>query len=122
MSRRRSTSRGEDLAARLRRGRDVAERAARPGARELPILEGVAPNTTFDRPQENVLAAARRILVDSGRVFTYGNAVVMDVGEGEQRRLVTVTTDGHAEPGAAPRLANLFVCELPPPSPNRPHR
>lgn len=109
-----SNSRGALLASRLRRGQQRSERAAQAGARSLPTLRGVTPTCQFLRPQENVLAEAQNILVESGRLYRYGNAVVMEVGEASERRLVTIATDNRVEPCAASLLANVFICEMPP--------
>jgi putative DNA primase/helicase len=77
----------------------------------LPVLEGARPSCTFTLPQENVLVRARHILVESGRVYTYGNSIVMEV-EGESgRQLATVTNAGRAEQCAASMLCNLMICE-----------
>lgn len=109
-----NTSRGATLANRIRRGRQRAERAARPGARELPILHGVTRYCEFRLPQENVLAAAGEILVESGRVYTYGSSIVVEIGDAGERRLVTVANDGRVEPYATSMLANTFICEQAP--------
>jgi len=117
-----ANSRGAALAERLERGRRRAERAPRPGTRDLPVLRGVKPSSVFTLPQENVLADARRILVEDGRVFAYGSTIVMNTGE----RLVALANDGKAESHAPSLLANVMICEyrvrfddlqFPPPKP-----
>ena len=104
-------SRGEALAQRLQRGQIHAERAPLPSARQLPVLHGLTQGCVFIQPQENVLATARSILVESRRVYTYGNTIVMNADAGDDRYLATLVNGGHVEASAAAVLANLFVCE-----------
>jgi hypothetical protein len=66
----------------------------------------------FTVPVESVLAAGRQILVGSGRVFRYGNSIVMTKGDGQSGQLVSLWTGCAVEPGAESILANLFVCQL----------
>ena len=65
MTRLANASRGLELVSRLHRGRQQAENAPRGGARELPALSGVTKDCTFLGNQENILADARQILVES---------------------------------------------------------
>lgn len=116
MTRRRTNSRGADLATRLRQAVRRAEGAARPGTRQLPAVRGVVPSCVFHGRQENVLAAVRDILVESRKVFRYGNSIVVETGEGDERKLVPILTDYRVEPAATSILSNLFVCEIPPAS------
>ena len=106
-----TASRGVSLAAKLARGKRNAERAPRAGARDLPILRGVTPAGVFTQPQENVLAEARGILSASGRLYGYGNTIVMDMPGADGGRLATVTNDGRAESSASSLIANLMICE-----------
>ena len=121
MARRNNNSRGAALAARIHGGRLTADRAPRPGARSLPVIHGVTPGTVFSRPQENVLADTSLILVDSQRVFRYGNSVTVE-SDGEQRRLKTIADDDGVDKTGASRLANFFICEEPPASDDDPPR
>jgi len=54
---------------------------------------------------------AEKFLVNSKRVYRYGNSVVMEVGEAEERKLVPLATDNQIATSAASCLANLFICE-----------
>jgi hypothetical protein len=108
-----SVSRGCDLTERLYEGRAEANSALRPGARQLPVLQGLTANCLFNMPLENVLSATREILVGTGRVFEYGSSIVADVGQGHDRTLRYLVTDQRIEAGAAAWLSNLFICEIP---------
>ena len=110
------SSRGAALAQRLRRGAHRIRSAPRAGSRTLPILHGVTPGGLFEFGQENVLADARTILVESRRLFSHGNGIVMRAGEGAQSRILTLASDSHVEPVASALLANLLVCEYRPAS------
>ncbi len=106
-----SDTRGAELAERLQYGLRMAESALRPGARELPMLHGVTPRCEFVIPQENVLANLGGILIESDRVFRYGNSIVIETHDGDHRGLATLVTDHHIESAAVAFLSNLVVCE-----------
>ena len=112
MARRDPTSRGASIVERLRCGRNQAANALLPGARELPLLHGVTPKSHFTRPAENALAEARQLLIDSGKVFLYGNSMVVAVGEGADGKIITVCIEHRVEKYAPAVLANIFLCEL----------
>ncbi len=84
-----------------------------PGVRELPVLEGLTTNTVFDQLPENVIQNATELLVDSRRVFRYGNSIVMEADglEGRGPTLVPLRRGATIEQGAASFLANVFVCQ-----------
>jgi hypothetical protein len=113
MSRQRSSSRGHALAERLQLAIQEVRNAPVAGAREIAVLTGLSPNMVCGSPIENVLADAERILLGSGKVFTYGDAVVLELGQGEQAHLVSLAVGHQTEAAAASLLANLFVCEQP---------
>jgi hypothetical protein len=106
------TSRGRDLAQRLRAGCALAGRAPTPGARDLPVLTGLTPTSLFLEPLENVRDQATRILLDSERVYLYGDDVVLEAIVGSDRRLVPLARYAAIDRGAAAHIANLFVCEM----------
>jgi hypothetical protein len=108
----RVSSRGRDLAERLKEGRDLAGRALAAGARDLPVLRGVSPKCVFTDPQENVLAEAGQILARGGRVYVHGDTVALEVTAGPAPRLVPLVQDTDVRPAAASLLANIFVCEV----------
>lgn len=84
-----------------------------PGGRDLPILTGLDPRgATYFEPQENVLIKAIDILVASGRVFRYGNSIVVDSEHiSDSDRYLNVLRAGSSiVTGAEDFLANLFVC------------
>jgi hypothetical protein len=109
-----SKSRGSSLAERLFAGIHDAEAAPLPGARDLPVLTGVGRAGEFLVPQENVLVRATDILVQSGKVFLQGDAIVQEIDphDGTGPRLIPLRTGGRVEVGAEDWLANLFICEL----------
>ena len=103
MTRRSTNSRGAALVQRLHRGRQQADRAARPGARRLPTLHGLTQQSLFTMPMENVLTEAREILLASERVYCYGNMVAMECGEGAEKHLSPLMIDQRIESGAPHR-------------------
>jgi len=107
-------SRGADLTARLQRARRDAEHAPRQGARDLPVVEGFGGQYQTVVPLENVLAMIHDIIVDSHRVYRYGNSVVFELDDGEERRLTILSTGQVVEGGADTWLGNLFVCRTSP--------
>jgi hypothetical protein len=104
-------TRGSDLAKRLWDGRKQAQNAPLPGARNISILHGLNTNCTFSVPLENVLVEAQKVLINSSRVYRYGNNAVMEVSTATEKALATLTTGNHVDPATATLLANLFVCE-----------
>jgi hypothetical protein len=111
MPRRPNSSRGEALTRRLQAGRQEAQRAPLAGARDIVVLEGLSPACTAVPLFENILARAQEVLVESGRIYRYGNGIVMEVGSGTEAKLVPLTVGSNLEASAAPRLANFFICE-----------
>jgi hypothetical protein len=101
---------GQVLVDQLAMGVRQAESAPRAGARELPVVHGL----TFKGEclnLENVLVQAGDILVETGRVYSYGTSIVMEKpvpGEAVPGRVTLFS--GKAEVGAEDNLANLFVC------------
>ena len=108
-------SRGAALVAKWQNGRRLVMRAALPGARDLPVVYGVNAQNLFRRPLENVLAEARKVLVESGRVYRWGNQTVLEVEGEENKRIEPLSVAYRTEPHAASLLANLFIfAEMPP--------
>lgn len=103
----------------------TAETAPPPGSRDLPVIGGVTPGGLFVVPQESVLHQVGRVLVDSGRVFVYGNSlVVTTTAAGDDAVVIPIRTGVQVEVWAPGVLANLMVCrhvgrfdvfEFPPP-------
>lgn len=95
-----------------------------PGARPLPVLDGVdRKSAVFLEPQENVLLRATSHLVDSGKVFSYGDEVVSELArlDGDGGRLVRLRTGDAVARGANHWLSNVLLCQqghnqFPPPS------
>lgn len=105
---------GDELEFQLFGGIREAQNALVPGARSLPILWGLTPNGGFIHPQENVLVQAADLLVESGRVYAYGEAIVFEVQrlDGEGFGLTPLRTGASVEVGAEDLLANILVCQL----------
>ena len=112
MTRSGGRSRGADLHRRLLDGVQVCSRAAHHNARPLPILRGLTPKCVFTAPLDTVLCNTADLLVQSNRIYCYGNEIVCEVGDNNNRRLQSLAIDGRVEPVASGVLANLFVCEL----------
>src|SRR5262245_19499597 len=64
---------GKELEEQLLQAIHAAGQAPLPGARDLPVLRGIDRRGDFLQPQENVLVLAANILVQSGKVFTFGD-------------------------------------------------
>jgi len=108
----RPTTRGAELEQRYRRGIQMAGRAIQPGARELAVLTGVTQQCSFLEPQENVLARLGTILVSSGRIYRYGNDIVMELIDGDKRSIVNLSTSRTMESNAVAHLSNIVTCEI----------
>jgi hypothetical protein len=91
-----------------------ANKAPLAGARNLPVLDGIDRRGDFTHLQENVLLIAAKILRESGHVFTFGNSVVMQLGDPTTPdvSLTPLRTGTTVESCARGLLANLFVCQL----------
>src|ERR1039458_9721550 len=88
-----------------------AQNAPIPGARDLPVLTGLSPSGTFQEPQENVLFYARDQLVQSGRVYRYGDSIVFETKTSANGPGLTPLRNGSAiETSARALLSNLIVC------------
>jgi hypothetical protein len=89
------------------------ERAAPPeGARDLPVLTGLDPSGRFLLPMEVVVGEAIAILRASKRVYSYGNAVVMETtAPANQLVLKPLRTEASLEASAVSLAANLLLCE-----------
>jgi hypothetical protein len=104
-------SRGKALADRLYQGCKQAQNALLPGARDVGVIVGLTPNCTAEVPLENVLVVGEKLLVQSERIYRYGNNVVMEIGGPGEQRLLALATGSKVESWAAAQLANIFVCE-----------
>lgn len=111
MTAKKNKSRGAVLAERFWKGRVKAGRAAVPGARTLPMIEGVTTKTTYTLPAENVLARTREILVKSGVIYRYGDSIVYETKSGSEGCLVPLTLGPKVEPSASSLLANVMLCQ-----------
>ena len=106
-----NTSRGWALAKRLNKAIGNERNALKPGARDLKVLRGVDARGVCDRPLENVLDEFTTFLIESGRVYRYGNNIVMESGQQQHGELVPLSISRTPQPGARDELANLIVCE-----------
>jgi hypothetical protein len=108
-----SKTTGDEVAEQLFQAIRAVGQAPRPGARPLPVLQGLTPKGAFTQPQENVLLDAVSILVHSGRVYRYGDAVVLETErlDGGGSRLAPLRSGAKVETGAEDLLANLFLCQ-----------
>src|SRR4051794_3382860 len=98
-------SRGQQLADRLHAACSREGASLVQGARELPTLTRVAPNSVADGPLENTLTRARKILIDSGRVYMYGDSIVLEQGRGVDAKLIPLTAGARLEPIAPSLMA-----------------
>lgn len=104
---------GDEVEQQLFQALKEADAAPLPGARDLPLLIGIKPSGGFTQPQENVLVKALDILVESNRLYVYGDTVVQETQrlDGSGARLAPLRTGSVVEVGAEDMLANVFVCQ-----------
>src|SRR5690348_9791271 len=105
-----SSSPGKHLAGQLKEAWRSVGRAPRQGARPLPLITGLTKGCHFHEPVENVLAEVGDFLVDSGRVYVHGNAVVVEVRlDTAGPKLATLRNDTGVESAASGLLGNLLL-------------
>lgn len=80
------------------------------GDRERQVIWGVTPSTSFvdGMTLDGVIARSVEVLTGCGRVFRYGNTIVLATDQPGDRRLTPLATQARAEANAASILANLF--------------
>lgn len=105
---------GQEFADQLNDSLQKAIHAPLAGARDLPKLTGLKLHGGFLEPQENVLLRATNILVGSGRVFRYGNTIVIEHPrfDGCGMTLASIREGTVVVTGAEDLLANIVVCEI----------
>ncbi len=104
------TSRGNALVTRMQQGQNQVERSPMEGSRRLPVLCGVTSSGKFIKPMEDVLPDARSLLVESARVYRYGNSIVMEGWDIDRKCLITLATDGILKSAVSAHLSNVFTC------------
>lgn len=104
---------GDELEEQLLQAIKKAQHAPLPGARQLPVLQGLSLKGKFTVPQENVLLEAVKYLSDSGRVYVHGGNIVLEVEglDGNGRVLARLRTGSVVEVGAEDLLANVCLCQ-----------
>jgi hypothetical protein len=104
---------GEELEGQLTQAIHQAQQAPAPGARQLPVLQSLSPKGGFTVPQDNVLLQTAGYLAASGRVYVYGDSIMLEMEglEGQGRRLAPLRRGARVEVGAEDLLANLFCCQ-----------
>jgi hypothetical protein len=75
-----------------------------------PIINGVTSDGKLvgGLTLDQFFAQAGQILLDSRRVFRLGNSICLETGRPEERGLINLATDHHADTGATSLMANLF--------------
>jgi hypothetical protein len=114
MSRAHPSTPGSILAEQLLQAIHELQFAPLAGTRDLPLLRGLNRAGGFKQAQENVLANAIELLKESGKVYTYGDSIVMEVDrlDGGGSGLVTLRAGNSVAPGSADFLANIFICGI----------
>jgi hypothetical protein len=104
-------SAGKDLATKLLAALDDFALGPVLGGQSRPIIWGVTSKGALvgGLTLDQFLARASQVLLESQRVFRYGNSICLEMGSPGDPRLVTLAIEHRAEPGAAPLLANLFA-------------
>lgn len=104
---------GEELAHQLFQAIKDAGAVPLPGARDLPVLDGLTAKGGFTQPQENVLLKTIDILRTSGRAYVRGEMIVLELRrlDSSGMGLAPLRTGSVVVVGAEDLLANLLVCE-----------
>ena len=104
---------GQELEEQLKEAIRQASNAPLPGARDLPILLGLKAKGGFSLSVENVLLQATEFVVGSGRIYRYGDSIVLQVQRLDRAGscLIQLRIGGSVEVGAEDQLANLFLCQ-----------
>ena len=102
---------GAIFAKRFTAARQQLGRAPVEGARDLPKISGLNPNGTASVPVENIYAKATKILSDSGKVYRYGDSLMLETGTDQSPSLEHLTTGCESLPTAHALLANHLTCE-----------
>jgi hypothetical protein len=78
--------------------------------KEREVIWDVTPHGTFVNglTGDTCLAQARKILLDSGQVYRWGDSLCFEVKESQHQQLLVLASRQKPEPGAAGMLANLF--------------
>jgi hypothetical protein len=81
------------------------------GDHERVVILGVTDKGVFVDGQtaDGFLAHVGQLLLDSKRVYCYGNSIVFEIPEDQGGMLKTLAVEGRAEPNAQHILSNLFV-------------
>jgi hypothetical protein len=102
-----------DQAQSLQKAINDLQSVPRPGVAAVPIVQGLTAECTTLGNLENKLAEVTDVLVNSKRVFHYGNSVVQEIDDDDTgARLVPLLTGGQLESGASGHLRNRFKCEV----------
>lgn len=109
----RKLSRGATLAKRFKKACSRFSSFAVPGRQSRHILRGIATNGNVAGDYDAKLAEMTQLLITDGRTFAFGDDVVMERGEGVDRRLVTLASADKAERSTGAFLAGIMVCEIP---------
>lgn len=102
---------GAHFAHRFYGARRELERALGAGARDLPRLLGLHPNGTAIVPIENIYAEATQVLIKTGKVYLYGENVVMETGASDILSLQRLTMGCELASSAQALLANHITCQ-----------
>lgn len=96
--------------ARLTEARNTLAELPPPGARTLPLLNGLRPGGTGSRPMESIHADAADILVNSQRCYRYGDNIVLETSIDGTKSLTYLTTGEAVRPSAPSLVADVFSC------------
>src|SRR5947209_6335970 len=111
MSQANHTSRGMALEKRLACAVAELKGMPIPGSRDLPVIQGVTSTGIAEGNLENVLVEIEQILVNSKRVYLYGNGVVLEASNNHGNGLLNLSSGNQVEKCASATLANLFICQ-----------
>lgn len=101
---------GSQQVEKLRRGLRLLEESRHDCGLRPKLIRGVTAQGVCNRPISSVIGEVGHALAQSGKVFRFGDDVVLEVTDHEVRRLVTLMRDGKMEPQADTRLVPILVC------------
>ena len=81
------------------------------GGRSRPMVYNVTDKGTCvgDMTIDGFLDRASEILLETGRIYRFGNSIVLDTGGPDDPHLTTLAVQGRPEPHATSVLANFFA-------------
>lgn len=101
-----------DQAAALKKAICDFQDLPRAGVAALAIVRDLSKDCTTSDNLENKLAEVTDILVQSKRIYGFGNAIMFEEGQDEGKKLTPLLIAGSVEAKAPAKLGNILKCEM----------